>query len=273
MNHGALLAAAARHAGAGVARGRAALVRRFDGGYSPAAAAPGYPPVISLAGVTIGYGSRIAVEDVTGEFPPGSMTAIVGPNGAGKSTLLKALAGIVRPRTGSVSLGGARIGDLAYLPQADAVDRCFPVAAGEFVALGGWRRVGAFRPAAEIALDAAAALARVGLAEMADRPIAEMSVGQFRRILFARMSLRQARVLLLDEPFAAVDTPTTAELLELVRGWHRDGCTIIAALHDFGQVRDHFPNALVLARRAIGWGATAEALTPDNLARAGLDRG
>jgi zinc/manganese transport system ATP-binding protein len=260
-----------RRAAAGMARGRAALARHLDGGYMPVAAgAPREPPTIALAGVTLAYRSTVAVDSMTGTFPPRSMTAIVGPNGAGKSTLLKAVAGIIRPRAGTLSLGGAGLGDLAYLPQSEEVDRFFPITVIEFVALGGWRQFGAFRPAAAIVAEAAATLARVGLGDAARRPIAALSTGEFRRALFARTSLQQAQIRLLDEPFAAIDAATTADLMRLVERWHREGCTIIAVLHDLAQVREHFPQTLVMARRGIAWGDTAQALSAENLARAGL---
>jgi zinc/manganese transport system ATP-binding protein len=114
------------------------------------------------------------------------------------------------------------------------------------------------------------ALEAVGLAAAQDRPIAALSVGQFRRALFARLVLQDAGALLLDEPFAAIDAATTAELLQLVERWHGEGRTIIAVLHDIGQVRAHFPRAVLLARRCIATGDTAAVLSEQNLARAGL---
>jgi zinc/manganese transport system ATP-binding protein len=115
-----------------------------------------------------------------------------------------------------------------------------------------------------------AALAAVGLGAAGDRPIAALSVGQFRRALFARLMLQEGSVLLLDEPFAAIDASTTTELLRLVERWHGEGRTVIAVLHDLGQVSGHFPRAVLLARRVIAAGDTAAVLTADNLALAGF---
>jgi zinc/manganese transport system ATP-binding protein len=259
--------------GLGVAtrRGRAEFLRYFDGGYAPATPSPRAPPAIAVADLTVAYHRAPGIEGVTAEFPPGSMTAIVGPNGAGKSTLLKAIAGILRPRTGHIAYDGGGPREIAYLPQSDDVDRGFPISVGDFAALGRWRQYGAFRSAtANVDPDVRRALVTVGLGAAHDRPIAALSVGQFRRALFARLMLQEGGVLLLDEPFAAIDATTTTELLRLVEGWHQDGRTIIAVLHDLGQVSRHFPRTVLLARRCIAAGATAEVLTDENLARAGF---
>jgi len=266
-----LFAAAAwrvtRHAVATAAeRWRTAL----DGGYAPDASGRA-PRAIAVADLTVAYQASPAIEQVSVDFPAGSMTAIVGPNGAGKSTLLKAIAGILRPRNGRIAYDGASARDIAYLPQSDEVDRGFPISVEDFVALGRWRAYGAFAPAgARINSDVRAALDAVGLAAAHDQPIAALSVGQFRRALFARLMLQDAGALLLDEPFAAIDATTTAELLRLVERWHGEGRTIVAVLHDLGQVSRHFPRAVLLARRCVAAGATPEVLTEENLMLAGF---
>lgn len=259
---------------AGGARACAAFQRHFDGGYAPlapnASDVDRSVPELALLQITAGYHGIPAIEDVTVDFPPGSMTAIVGANGAGKSTLLKALAGVLRPRSGQITRGAARE-NIAYLPQSDEVDRGFPISVGEFVALGSWRRFGVFRPATAATDDRlGVALDAVGLAGAAARPIAALSVGQFRRVLFARLMLQDAGALLLDEPFAAVDAVTMADLLRLVARWHADGRTVIAVLHDLDQVRAHFPRTVLLARRCIAAGDTAAVLSAENLALAGF---
>jgi zinc/manganese transport system ATP-binding protein len=252
--------------------GRAALARCFDGGYDPhvASAAPEEHKgaTIELRDLSVRYGRRLALENLRGTFAAGSLTAVVGPNGAGKSTLLKAVARIVRTRRGAITATSDRR-RVAYLPQQTALDRGFPITVGEFVTLGGWRRFGAFRSAPrEIAEQVAEAIAAIGLDGVTGRQIADLSVGQFQRALFARILMQDADVLLLDEPFAAIDERTSEDLLRLLRRWHEGGRTIIAVLHDLAQVHAHFPMTLLLARRSLGWGETATVLTPDNLARA-----
>ncbi|MFZ9416211.1 MAG: metal ABC transporter ATP-binding protein, partial [Alphaproteobacteria bacterium] len=112
------------------------------------------------------------------------------------------------------------------------------------------------------------ALAAVGLEGFDDRPVGTLSAGQFQRVLFARMLVQDARLILLDEPFTAVDQRTTADLLEVVRRWHDEARTVVAVLHDFEQVRARFPTVLYLAREAVGWGPAEAVLTPANQLRA-----
>ena len=214
---------------------------------------------IGLRDVTVRYGRRIALEAVSGEFAPGSLTAVVGANGAGKSTLLAAIAGVKRLAGGVVDRPARQ--RVAYLPQLAAIDREYPLTVSELITLGAWREFGAFRsPGAALRARAAAVAERVGLAGRLGRPIGEISVGELQRALFARLILQDAAVILLDEPFAAVDAQTISVLLDQIVQWHQDGRTVIAVLHDLDLVQAHFPSTLVLARRCVAWGATEVAL-------------
>jgi len=224
---------------------------------------------IRLTDLTVGYERHPAVHHVTGRFAPGSLTAVVGPNGAGKSTLLKALAGLLRPMQGRIDRGAIDPADLAYLPQQAEIDRSFPISVIDCVLMGHWHRVGPFRRiGADLRDQGSQALDAVGLRGFERRPIGSLSAGQFQRVLFARMLLQDARVILLDEPFNALDARTTADLLALVGRWHGERRTVVAVLHDLDQVRRHFPETLLLARDLIAWGATNDVLTPEHLRRA-----
>jgi zinc/manganese transport system ATP-binding protein len=251
---------------------QAAFVRCFDGGYDPSTS-DGHSSRgeegISVRNLSVRYGERYAFEGLTGEFAPASLTAVIGPNGAGKSSLLKALAGIVRPATGEVTCAAVARHRLAYLPQQDELDRGFPITVAELVALGDWRNFGAVRePAERLATSVYEALAAVGLSSVIDRQIAELSVGQFQRALFARLLLQDADVILLDEPFASLDESTTEDLLHFLRRWPGEGRTVVAVLHDLDQVRRYFPSTLLLARSPIAWGETSHSLSAESLARA-----
>jgi zinc/manganese transport system ATP-binding protein len=223
-----------------------------------------------LNDLTLGYDGHPAVHHLEGRFLPGSLTAVVGPNGSGKSTLLKGITGALKPLGGSIDRGGLAPRQIAYLPQSAEIDRTFPSTVADLVALGHWARRGLFRaitgPDYQAMRDV---LTAVGLAGFEHRTLETLSGGQLQRALFARLMLQDARVVLLDEPFAAVDERTTADLLNLVARWHAEGRTVIAVLHDIEQVRRHFPETLLLARRVLSWGPTAEALRPVLLQEAG----
>ena len=223
----------------------------------------------SLNDVTLGYDRHPAAHHLTGSFATGSLTAVVGPNGSGKTTLLKGLVGLLAPLDGRLQRNGLRKGDIAYLPQQAEIDRSFPISVIETVLLGHWRTIGLFRPVTRaLRRQAEEALVAVGLDGFGRRPIASLSAGQFQRVLFARMLLQNCPVILLDEPFTAIDARTTADLLRVVVGWHGEGRTIIAVLHDLDQVRENFPDTLLIAREPIAWGATPEVLRADNLFQA-----
>lgn len=223
-------------------------------------------PLIRVDDLTLSYRRHPAVHHLSGVFEPHSFTAVVGPNGAGKSTLLKGIMGAMPVDRGAIRIEGIDRRDIAYLPQQSELDRAFPLQILDLVSLGLWRRIGPFRRIAGADLDRAGeALAAVGLEGFESRPVGSLSGGQLQRALFARMLLQDAKVLLLDEPFTAIDTRTTADLLDLVHRWHGEGRMIIAVLHDLDIVREHIPETLLLARQPVGWGRTPEVLTPERL--------
>jgi len=220
--------------------------------------------------VTLGYDRHPAVHHLNGEVAPGALLAIVGPNGAGKSTLFRGIVGILKPLAGAILTGDLDVRDIAYLPQSADIDRSFPISVFDFVGTGLWRSTGFFggmgdsRSREKIAQ----ALAAVGLSGFENRSIGTLSGGQMQRLLFARVLLQDARLIVLDEPLNAIDAKTSDDLLALVRRWHTEKRTVLAALHDMDLVRAHFPETLLLARGKVAWGATAEVLTSENLNQA-----
>lgn len=223
-----------------------------------------------LHDVCVGYRGGAVLAGVTGRFAPGSLTAIVGPNGAGKTSLLKGMLGLLPLRQGRIECRHPRQA-IAYLAQANEVDRGFPVSVEDFVALGLWSRIGGFgavtRPLARCVHDAITA---VGLQGSERAWIGELSGGQFQRVRFARLLVQDAPVVLLDEPFAGIDAATVSDLLRLIADWHAQGKTVIAVLHDLDLVRGHFPVTVALAGRLLAWGATHRSLAAlaDGLKRA-----
>jgi zinc/manganese transport system ATP-binding protein len=219
--------------------------------------------------LTLGYDRHPAVHHLHGEVASGALLAVVGPNGAGKSTLFRGIVGILKPLAGTIGLNGLDVRDIAYLPQAVDIDRSFPISVFDFVGTGLWRSTGMFGAMGKSAREKIAqALAAVGLNGFENRPIGTLSGGQMQRTLFARLLLQDGRVIVLDEPFNAIDAKTAADLCDLVLRWHAEKRTIIAALHDLDLVKSMFPEALLLAREPVAWGKTSDVLTAENLLKA-----
>ncbi|NDB69939.1 MAG: metal ABC transporter ATP-binding protein [Methylocystaceae bacterium] len=200
---------------------------------------------IRLVNLTLGYDRRPAVHHVDAVIAPGTALAVCGPNGAGKSTLLKGIAGLLAPIGGRIDYDNPDPRAIAYLPQLIEIDRSFPITVRDFVAMGALRRTGLFgRLSAQDRLRIEQAIERVGVI------------------------MQNERVILLDEPFGAIDEKTASDLLLLIAQWCAEGRTVIAVLHDLDLARRAFAQALLLARHAIAWGATSDVLSSENLARA-----
>ena len=166
--------------------------------------------------VTLGYDRHPAVHHLSGEVAAGALVAVVGPNGAGKSTLFRGIVGILKPLAGVIGLGDLNPRDIAYLPQTADIDRSFPISVYDFVGTGLWRRRGIFGGLGKNEqVRITEALGAVGLSGFENRPIGTLSGGQMQRMLFARVLLQDARVIVLDEPFNAIDAKTSADLVAL----------------------------------------------------------
>ena len=224
--------------------------------------------ILSFDNLTLGYESHPAVHHLSIEIEKGALIALVGPNGAGKSTLLKGIMGQISPLEGHINLHIER-NDIAYLPQLSQVDRSFPITVQEMVALGAWRHTGAFgRLRSKHKRQVESALKQLGLGGFEKRMIGSLSGGQMQRVLFARLLVQEANMILLDEPFTGVDSRTTHDLLRMIQSWHQQGKTIIAVLHDLEQVNTHFPQSLLLSREPIAFGLTPDVLTKENWLKA-----
>ncbi|MDU6835969.1 MAG: ABC transporter ATP-binding protein, partial [Bradyrhizobium sp.] len=196
--------------------------------------------------LTLGYDRHPAVHHLSGDVAPGALLAVVGPNGAGKSTLFRGIVGLLKPLAGTIA--GLKPREIAYLPQIADIDRSFPISVFDFVSTGLWRTTGIFGGIGAAARQKIAqAIAAVGLTGFESRGIGTLSGGQMQRVLFARVLLQDARVIVLDEPFNAMDSKTSADLLRLIEHWHGEQRTVLAALHDMDMVRAHFPQTLLLA--------------------------
>ena len=225
--------------------------------------------LIRLDNIAVKYRKHIALEQISGAFKKGSLTAVIGPNGGGKSTLLKAILGMEPLSSGSISLSKDLEGAISYLPQQSEMDRSFPLTVQDVVASGHCQHQGFFKgfdknlqEKVEIALE------EVGMLECMNRALDELSGGQFQRVLFARLVLQDANCILLDEPFTAIDTYTVNDLIKIILKWHKAGKTLLIVNHDLDLVQDHFPTSMMVARRILQWGSTKDVVTLDNLRHA-----
>lgn len=220
---------------------------------------------VAFQNLTLGYDRHPAVHHLDTEISEGSLTAVVGPNGAGKSTLLKGMMGAISPLEGNIDFSGFERKDIAYLPQQSEIDRSFPISVLDLVSMGLWREIGAFgRLGRGRRAQVSEAIAAVGLTGFEKRPIGSLSGGQMQRALFARLLLQDAKLVLLDEPFTAIDAKTMRDLVEIIKNWHSEGRTVLAVLHDYEMVGTHFPQTLMLARELVAHGPTNTVLTAEN---------
>ena len=209
--------------------------------------------MIELHELRVGYGYSPVTPAISGSIAEGSMTAIVGDNGCGKSTLLKTLAGFLPPVKGSVHWPKGRP-VIGWLAQRNTLESDFPIVVQDVVNMGLWPTVSLFRSIGRSErLRIAAALERVGMLHLARSPVGTLSGGQFQRMLFARVWLQQAPLVMLDEPLTGVDENTSHVLMSLIGDMHQRGQTILAVLHDTPRVNRYFPAVLRLGSACCEW--------------------
>jgi ABC-type Mn2+/Zn2+ transport system ATPase subunit len=234
--------------------------RRRSAAGGPAARSRGSdePPLCRVAGLAVGYpGGPDVLEAVTFTVWPGTLVGVLGPNGGGKSTLLRTLLGDLRPRAGRVATAGR----LGFVPQTDRSRLDYPVSARDVALMGSLSGRPWWRPPSRGDRRATAdALARVGLADQAGAPFGELSGGQRRRVLIARALVQDARLLLLDEPFAGLDLPGSDRLLQVLDDLTGEGCSALIAVHDVDLAR-RWDRVLCLNRRQVAFGDPAATLT------------
>lgn len=224
--------------------------------------------MILLQQLQIGYHGHSVAPVLNGEFCDGSMTAIIGDNGCGKSTLLKTLIGLLPSVSGCVCWKNGKRPVIAWLLQTNELDRQFPLCVQDVVAMGCWPHRSLFVSLRRQQGAIDEALERVGLSEIRRDPIETLSGGQFQRMLFARLLVQRARLVLLDEPFTGVDEDTCRLLMDLITQMHQQGKTVIAVLHDQLRVMRHFPEILRLTTDAVEWGATTQIFAPQQVVTA-----
>ncbi len=237
--------------------------------HAPHATAP-HAPVVEAHGLVLEHDRVVALADADLALPAGGLTAIIGPNGSGKSTLLRALSGLHRPSAGSLTVCGGKPGShsVAHVLQSTVINEALPVTVREVVRMGRFRTRGPFRRLTDE--DRAAvedAMARMEIAELADRHLTELSGGQRQRVYVAQGLAQQAELFLLDEPVTGLDLPSLDRIAAVLREETERGRTVILTTHELhtAQAADH---VVLLSGRVVASGTPAEVLTPDNLSDA-----
>jgi ABC-type Mn2+/Zn2+ transport system ATPase subunit len=229
-------------------------------------------PAIKVKGLSVSYENKRAIVNLFAEFRSGRIHGIVGPNGAGKSTLIKAILGLSDNEHGEITVWGQAVDSvrdrIAYVPQREDMDPSFPANIMDLALLGRFPHKKIFqrindsdRKIARRALD------RVGLLDLKDRQIGQLSGGQFQRGLIARAIAQEADLFLLDEPFVGVDAVTEAKIIEILREEAKKGKTILIVHHDLSTVQDYFDELVLLNQHLIATGPVEKVFTEENLAR------
>jgi ABC-type Mn2+/Zn2+ transport system ATPase subunit len=220
--------------------------------------------VVAARGLTVAYGDRVAVEDVSFSVPAGTSVAVLGPNGAGKSTIFAAAVGLAPVRAGEIEVASERI---ALVPQRLELTAGFPATALDVVRMGRYGALGALRRFRHRDHElVAAALAALGIEHLADRRFGELSGGERQRALLAQAAAQDPELLLLDEPFTGVDAPTGEAVRRLLERWRAEGRTTLVATHDLASAARDYDLVLCVNRRAVAFGPAAETITETVLA-------
>ncbi|HWO94001.1 MAG TPA: metal ABC transporter ATP-binding protein [Dehalococcoidia bacterium] len=224
-------------------------------------------PRLQLSHVTVRYGDRTALEDVSMTVEPGSYVGVLGPNGSGKTTLIRAILGSTPLSAGAVTVDGlparSAKGVFAYVPQTHQIALDMPLTVWDVVLMGRLPRLRWHRRYGRHDREVAAwALERVHLADERNRLIGELSGGQQQRAFIARALAQEGRILLLDEPLTGVDAVTQEIVLRLLANLHADGLTILIATHDLSSAAGTCDTLCLLNRRLVAYGPMRETFTP-----------
>lgn len=231
---------------------------------------------ISVRGLTVTYPNGFtAVQDASFDLDPGTICALVGVNGSGKTTVFRAIMGFVRPAAGEVRLCGLPVAEaikrniVAYVPQSEDIDWNFPVLVEDVVMMGRYGHMNFLRmPSRADRYKVDEALARVGMSEYRQRQIGELSGGQKKRVFLARALAQEGRIILLDEPFTGVDVKTETAIIALLRELRAAGHLMLISTHNLGSVPDFCDQVVLINRRILAAGPTAQVFTQANLERA-----
>ena len=199
--------------------------------------------IIKIRNLNFSYDKQVVLEDINLEYSSDEFLAIIGPNGGGKSTLLKLILGLLKPQSGEIKLFGKEPSEVSkfigYVPQNFLSNQSFPMMVLEVVLMGLIdKKIFGFYSKDEKAL-ALSALEKVGMSEFANARIGELSGGQRQRVYIARALCANAKVLILDEPTASIDTKGQAEIYEILKGINENGVGVVLVSHDLNIVLNY----------------------------------
>jgi iron complex transport system ATP-binding protein len=227
------------------------------------------PGLVRGEGVTLAHGAHVAVRAADFAFTPGQVTALVGPNGSGKSSLLLAVAGLLEPVSGTLTVDGRPPAALrrrvASVFQSTQHDALLPVTVREVAAMARFGGLGLLRsPSAADRAAVDGALRRLEVGPLAERHLGELSGGERQRVLVAQGLAQEADVLLLDEPLAGLDLVSRERILTAIADERAAGRTVVVSTHDLDDA-EQADHVLLLAGRVVADGPPAQALTDANL--------
>ncbi|MFD0714713.1 metal ABC transporter ATP-binding protein [Paenibacillus sp. GCM10027626] len=225
---------------------------------------------LTVKNISVAYQKKPVLRDVSFDVPEGKLIGIVGPNGAGKSTLIKAALGLIPRLSGEVSIYGKPYAEqrrlVGYVPQRESVDWDFPTNALDVVMMGRYGHLGWFkRPGQAEKRIAMECLAKVGMADFADRQISQLSGGQQQRIFLARALAQDAKLYFMDEPFVGVDAATEKAIITLLNELKTQGKTVLVVHHDLATVKEYFDWVMLLNVKLIDFGPAERVFTTERL--------
>jgi ABC-type Mn2+/Zn2+ transport system ATPase subunit len=228
---------------------------------------------LDIEEISVGYHNQVVLENLSFQVPHGGQVAIVGPNGAGKSTLFKALVGLLPLSSGRIFIHGLPLGHhldcVAYVPQREEVEWHFPVTVSDVVMMGRYGHLGWLKQPSSTDRDIVFhSLEQMGIDSLAKKAINNLSGGQQQRVFLARAIAQQPHILLMDEPFTAVDIATQEATLNLLDQLQKDKVTVMVSTHDLNMASQRFRNVLLLNHTLIAYGPPSQVFSPQSIRKA-----
>ena len=228
------------------------------------------PHHLKIENISVNYGDHTILDGVSFFVEHGSSLAVIGPNGAGKSTLFKAIVGLLPIESGKIWIHDQPYhmhkDCVAYVPQKEEIDWKFPVTVKDVVMMGRYNRIGWFnRPKKHDYEVVNHALEELKIDHIANSSIDELSGGQQQRVFLARAIAQEPHILIMDEPFTGIDTPTREVTFSLIERLKSRKVTVMVSTHDLNLAASRFDNVLLINRRLISVGPAKKVLTHQHM--------